>query len=173
MSREIFLIDANSLITPHLQFYPFDFAPGFWAQIESHIKDGSIKILDMVMAEILRGSETDPLKSWMTNLEIEPIDRREKKILEKYAEIVRYLQAAPVYKPSALTEWSRETIADPWLIATAAACHYTVITFEAHSGGLNAKNPNKFAKIPDVADVFGVKTQQLYYMMRTLDFKLS
>ena len=30
MSKEIFLIDANSLITPHLTFYPFDFAPGFW-----------------------------------------------------------------------------------------------------------------------------------------------
>lgn len=173
MSQETFLIDANSLITPHLQFYPFDFAPGFWAQIEGHIKDGSIKILDMVAAEILRGSETDALKSWMENLEIETIDRREEKIVEKYAEIVQYLQNTRVYKPSALAEWSKGTVADPWLIATAAAYHYTVITFEAHSGGLNEKNPNKFAKIPDVADVFGVKTQQLYYMMRTLDFKLS
>ena len=29
MSEAIFLIDSNSLITPHLTYYPFDFAPGF------------------------------------------------------------------------------------------------------------------------------------------------
>lgn len=33
MSEAIFLIDSNSLITPHLTYYPFDFAPGFWNQI--------------------------------------------------------------------------------------------------------------------------------------------
>ena len=37
MSSSIFLIDANSLITPHLTYYPFDFAPGFWEQIERPI----------------------------------------------------------------------------------------------------------------------------------------
>ena len=57
MSEEIFLIDANSLITPHLTFYPFDFAPGFWSQLEQSIQDGRIAILDMVKAEILHGND--------------------------------------------------------------------------------------------------------------------
>lgn len=29
MADELFLIDANALITPHLTYYPFDFAPQF------------------------------------------------------------------------------------------------------------------------------------------------
>ena len=40
MSKEIFLIDANSLITPHLTYYPFDFAESFWSQMEEHIQNG-------------------------------------------------------------------------------------------------------------------------------------
>ena len=51
---ELFLIDANSLITPFLSYYPFDFAPSFWSQISDHISNGSIVILDMVKAEILK-----------------------------------------------------------------------------------------------------------------------
>ena len=68
MSKEIFLIDANSLITPHLTFYPFDFAPGFWNQLERPIKDGRIVVLDMVKAEILHGN--DSLKEWMEELDV-------------------------------------------------------------------------------------------------------
>lgn len=173
MSQEIFLIDANSLITPHLQFYPFDLVPGFWTQIEEHIKNGSIKILDMVRAEILQGRGTDDLKIWMESINVDVIDRRKQEIIEQYAAVVQYLQSSPLYKPSALAEWSRGTVADPWLIATAAAYHYTLITFEKPSGGLSVKTPNKVAKIPDIANEFGVKTQSLYYLMRSLGLKLS
>ena len=48
MSYKIFLIDSNSLITPYKNYYPFDFAPGFWLQIEQSIKYGEIAILDIV-----------------------------------------------------------------------------------------------------------------------------
>ena len=67
MNNEIFLIDANSLITPYLTFYPFDFAPGFWQQLANSIRNGQVAILDVVKAEILRGN--DELKSWMNQLE--------------------------------------------------------------------------------------------------------
>lgn len=172
MKRDIFLIDSNSLITPQLEYYPFDFAPGFWSQMGNHIKAGSIKILDMVKSEILRGKETDDLKIWMGNLDVKSIDHREPEILEKYAAVVQYLSGNKLYKPSALIEWSKESVADPWLIAVAAAYDYTIITFEKPSGGLSEHTPNRVAKIPDVATVFGVKTQSLYYLMRSLGFKL-
>ena len=68
MSEAIFLIDSNSLITPHLTYYPFDFAPGFWNQMEQAIKNGKIAILDIVRSEILQGN--DSLKEWMNALEI-------------------------------------------------------------------------------------------------------
>ena len=68
MDREIFLIDSNSLITPHLEYYPFDFAESFWKQMEDHIVEGRIVILDVVKAEILMGK--DSLQEWMEGLNI-------------------------------------------------------------------------------------------------------
>lgn len=171
MNREIFLIDANVLVTPKLSFYPFDFAPSFWTQMETHISNGSIAILDLVRGEILQGN--DELKDWMGKVAIGTlVDRRNAAILENYSAVLQHLQENPCYKPSALAEWARTTVADPWLIATAAAYNYTIITFEAHNPGLNDRNPSKVAKIPDVADVFGVKTENLYYLMRVLGFQL-
>lgn len=63
-------------------------------------------------------------------------------------------------------------IADPWLIAAAAVNDYTIITAEVPSSGLSPKTQNKSAKIPDVARAFGVKSNNLYYMMRTLGIKI-
>ncbi|MDE6568072.1 MAG: DUF4411 family protein [Lachnospiraceae bacterium] len=123
MSSNNFLIDANSFITPYLTYYPFDFAPSFWTQMEQAINDGTIVILDMVKSEILQGN--DALREWMANLDIGAyIDHREPGILERYGAILRYIQENPCYKSSALAEWSRGSVADPWLIATAAAYNH-------------------------------------------------
>lgn len=171
MSNSIFLIDANSLITPHLNYYPFDFAPGFWEQIEHPIKDGRIAVLDLVKDEILQGN--DSLKDWMTDLSIGTlIDHREPKILAEYASILQYIQQNPCYKPSALQEWSNSKVADAWLIATASVYNLFLVTFEARNTGLNSRNPSKEAKIPDVAKSFGVETITLFQMIRDLGIQL-
>ena len=171
MEKELFLIDANSLITPYLTFYSFDLAKTFWNQMEWHIQNGNIAILDLVKSEVLKGK--DSLKEWMENIEVgQLIDHREPAIIVKYREVLRYIQDNPAYKPAALTEWSREEVADPWLIAAAAIGNYTIISFEIANKGLNTHNPSKNAKIPDVAKVFNVEVQNLYYMMRVLKFSL-
>lgn len=165
------MIDANSLITPYLTFYPFDFAPGFWEQMEKAIADGKIAILDMVRSEILQGN--DSLKEWMDNLKISVyLDHRQPDILAKYSAVLQHIQNNPCYKPSALAEWSNGSVADPWLIATASAYGYNLVTFEVPNKGLNCKNPSKNAKIPDIAKIFGVETVDLYHMIRKLGFKL-
>ncbi|WP_315576206.1 DUF4411 family protein [Oribacterium parvum] len=171
MEKELFLIDANSLITPYLTFYSFDLAKTFWNQMEWHIQNGSIAILDLVKLEVLKGK--DSLKEWMENIEVgQLIDHREPAIIVKYGEVLRHIQDNPAYKPAALTEWSREDVADPWLIASAVVGNYTIISFEIANKGLNTHNPSKNAKIPDVAKVFKVEVQNLYYMMRVLKFSL-
>lgn len=171
MSNNVFLIDANSLITPYLTYYSFDLAPPFWTQIERLIKDGKIAVLDMVKNEIMQGK--DKLKEWVNNLEINTyIDHREPIILKKYSAILQYIQNNPCYKPSALTEWSRENVADPWLIAAASVYNYTLVTFEVPNKGLNTRNPSKNAKIPDIAEEFDVEVVNLFHMMRRLDVKL-
>lgn len=42
MEKELFLIDANSLITPYLTFYPFDLVKTFWNQMEVHTRQSCL-----------------------------------------------------------------------------------------------------------------------------------
>ena len=96
MEKELFLIDANSLITPYLTFYPFDLVKTFWNQMEWHIQNGNIAILDLVKSEVLKGK--DSLKEWMENIEVgQLLDHREPAIIVKYGEVLRHIQDNPAY----------------------------------------------------------------------------
>ena len=109
----------------------------------------------------------------MDGLEIRKlVDHREPVILAKYVAVLQHIQENPCYRATALTEWARGTVADAWLVATASAYGYTIITFEGPNNGLNPETPSKKAKIPDVARVFDVKAETLFYMMRELGFSL-
>ena len=171
MAQEKFLIDANVFITPYRQYYPFDLAPSFWEKLEELIKDGTIVVMDMVKAEILQS--TDDLSAWMGSLVIgDYLDRRQPEIIAKYTAVLTHLQTNPCYQEAALHEWSRATVADPWLIATAAAKGYTIITLETPNKNLSPSNPTKRPKIPDVASALEVETQNLFYLMRKSNFRL-
>lgn len=169
MSKETFLIDSNSFMEPSNRYYSFDIAPGFWKQLTPHINLGRIIILDMVKAEVVNGN--DELSNWMSKLNSPIMDHRENAIIKKYAEVLEFVRSNPCYQEAALHEWSESNIADAWLIATAAVHGYTLITFEK-TAKPNSNSPSKNAKIPDVAMAFDVKTDNLFYMMRQLGFKL-
>ena len=100
------------------------------------------------------------------------LDRRQPEIIAKYTAVLTHLQTNPCYQEAALHEWSRATVADPWLIATAAAKGYTIITLETPNKNLSPSNPTKRPKIPDVASALEVETQNLFYLMRKLNFRL-
>ncbi len=38
MSKEIFLVDTNTFITPYKTYYLFDFASSFWTFLRSTLK---------------------------------------------------------------------------------------------------------------------------------------
>ena len=171
MVEEKFLIDSNSFMTPYRRYYAFDLVPTYWEELSKHMGTGRMILLDMVKDEIDKGK--DDLADW--------IDRQtgfvicnhvEPSIISKYQEVLQYVQNCGLYKEQALQTWAPAYIADPWLIAAAAVNDYTIITAEVPSSGLSPKTPNKGAKIPDVARAFGVKSNNLYYMMRTLGIKI-
>ena len=170
-SKEIFLIDSNSLITPYKLYYPFDFAKRFWDQLYDKIMQREVIILDLVTDELLKGK--DELSEWIERIDRSLIlDRREQEILAKYREILTYIQTCGLYKEKALINWAHANIADPWLIATAFTYGYTVITLEKSNGGLKGQNKLGSAKIPDVCDAFHVPCKDLFYMMRALSFRI-
>ena len=172
IASERFLIDANAIITPYLNYYPFDFAPKFWEQLEINIENGSITILDLVKDEITKGE--DSLSEWLKKISIGSfVDHRDGAIVGKYSEILQYIQTAGCYNSNALIKWSQNNVADPWLIATAKICNYTIITFEKPVGSLSDRNPSGNPKIPDICTKFEVEYNDLFYMMRQLSFKLG
>lgn len=168
---EKFLINSNSFMTPYRQYYAFDLIPTYWEEIAKCTNSGRLILLDMVKAEIDKGK--DDLADWLSRQAGFVIcNHISSEIISKYQEILQYIQTCRLYKEQALQIWSNGDVADPWLIAAAAVNDYTIITAEVPSGGLSVKNPNRYAKIPDVASVFGVRTGNLYYMMRKLGIKI-
>ena len=74
-----------------------------------------------------------------------------------------------MYSDKALRNWSDVNVADPWLIATASTLGYTLVTFETSAGIISVNNPSGKPKIPDVARMFDVKCENLFYFMRKMN----
>ena len=171
-SSEKFLIDANTLMTASRFFYAYDLIPSFWGIFEEKIKAGNIVLLDMVKAEIDKGQ--DELKQWVSERkhEFQVCNHVDSEIIPKYAEVMQYIQECGFYNEKGLNDWARNEVADPWLIAAAAAKGYKLITIEQSAGPLNVKNKCGRVKIPDVAKHFNVEVHTLYHMMRQLKMKI-
>ena len=166
---EKYLIDANSLIRPARAYYPFDFAPSFWQQLRPKISLDKIAVLDKVRDELLKG--TDELSAWISDLPNECIlSTQDIQILQKYRDVLNFIQQSDQYSEAALRLWSRENVADPWLIAVAAAYDYTILSFEQSAGRITTRSNNP--KLPDVARHFQVPYTSLFDMMRQEHFRL-
>lgn len=164
---EIFLADANSFIMPYRLYYAFDLVPAYWDVLIEQIKSHRIVVLDMVKSEIDKGK--DELSSWLSDIdELTVIPHVNEVTINKYQQILQFVASSGFYKDSALEIWAQTNVADPWLIASAAAQGYTLVTEEHGTGVLSTKNKQKVAKIPDVAERFEVKTINVFEMMRRL-----
>lgn len=164
-----YLIDANSLIRPSRAYYPFDFAPSFWQQLRPKISLDKIAVLDKVRDEILKG--TDELSAWISDLPNECIlSTQDIQIIQMYRDVLSFIQQSDQYSEAALRLWSRENVADPWLIAVAAAYDYTILSFEQSAGRITTRSNNP--KLPDVAHHFQVPYTSLFNMMRQECFRL-
>ena len=125
----------------------------------------------MVKDEVSKGQ--DDLANWLKEQSgFVFCNHKSEEIVNKYQQILQYIQTCGLYKEQALHAWAQGDVADPWLIAAASVNNYTIITLEVSSGNLSKNTPNKNAKIPDVARNFGVKTNNLYYMMRQLKISI-
>lgn len=169
---EKFLIDANTLMAAARLYYAYDLLPSFWKVFGDKLKEGNVVLLDLVKNEIDKGE--DELQQWVMERQhdFQYCNHVDSEIVSKYASVMQYIHECGLYNEKGLNSWAKNNVADPWLIATAIAKGYTIITFEQSAGPLNPKNKSGKVKIPDVASYFGVKVQNLYYMMRQLKIKI-
>ncbi|MDR1532175.1 MAG: DUF4411 family protein [Clostridiales bacterium] len=125
----------------------------------------------MVLAEVSKCN--DEFATWIVGVGLTHIDHRNLAIFSKYREVLTHIQTSTeLYNSKALAEWSDNNRADAWLVATAMAFGYKLVTFERPNNSLGT-TLSSHLKIPAVAGNFGVKCCSLYEMMRDLAFKFS
>ena len=51
----LYLLDANTFIRAKNDFYAYDIVPTFWQVLLEKFRSGSVKVIDAVFEELLRG----------------------------------------------------------------------------------------------------------------------
>jgi hypothetical protein len=166
-----FLIDSNCLMDPFNKYYgpKFSLSKGFWDPLSGLVKSGSVGILDVVRNEVLNKENPDELDEWLKDIDSYVISTKSsRQIVSGYADVINFLGTqGDLFRPSALMEWSVETVADPWLIAAANYLDATVVTFEKYVP-VTPNQPAGKPKIPTVAKFFDVQCATLFEFMRVV-----
>lgn len=163
-----YILDSNVFIEAHRRYYSFDIAPGFWKFLIDNAKENILLSIDRVYVELTKGK--DELAKWIekefgfafikTNTD--------SKILTKYAELMKWANSQTQYSQNAVDEFAQVENADPWIIATAIANKYTIVTHEVLDSSIKKKIP-----IPNVCQDFSVNYIDTFKLLRELDFKFS
>ena len=165
MSSKAFLIDSNVLMNVY-RLFGIDTAPYFWDTIKERIESHEIIIIDSVKNEIDSGK--DELAEWVDSIPKEYIyDHRKEDILLCYSKIMEDVSNKEEYTESAFFKWADEKSADPWIVSTAWANSFTIVTNETGKAPV-AGSPLSNAKIPTIAAKHGVETITLRQMMKKM-----
>ena len=117
-------------------YYPFDFAQGFWDQLEEKLKLDNVSVLDVVVSEVSRLE--DELSTWIGGLEdFEALSVKAAPFVVNYGKVLTFVQDCGLYREEALRNWARGDIADPWLIAVAMDTGATIITEESSASAIS------------------------------------
>lgn len=163
MPNKLYLLDANVIIHAHDYYYNMARVPEFWSWILHHAENGSLKMPFETMDEVKGGVEALHAQ-W-----IRTADVRDRLLLDE--ELDSDLVADIVdgsYAPD-LTEVEVEKIgADPFLISYAMADPEGRIIVSNETPKPSAIRANR--KIPDVCKDYGVRCQNVYSLLKHLDF---
>lgn len=165
-----YVLDANLFIQPFRLYYPFDFAPGFWAHFESVLSDSDVLLIKEVKNELTKGK--DALDQWIESLTINEniiLDEIEKN--KAYGEVIKFIDRSEYYKPAALRVWADISVADPWIIASANIINGTIVTLEQSAGKITITSPSGKPRIPDIAKYFDISCINLFDFMRIKGFE--
>ena len=152
-------IDASVFIQAKNGPYGFDIVPGFWAFLDGMSQSGAVASSSQVYDELIADSE-DELSAWARErrgppLFVEPDDR----VQEALGGIADHVIGS--YERNQAAQFLRG--ADPWLIAHVVAYGGSVATQETRVDASSKK-----VKIPNVCDVFGIESVNMFRMLRAL-----
>lgn len=163
-----YILDSNVFIEAHRRYYSFDLAPSFWKFLIENAKANKLLSIDRVYEELTKGN--DKLAEWVKkefNFAFIPT-YNDTEILRKYAELMKWANSQTQYSQNAKDEFARVENADAWIVATAIAKNFTVVTHEVLDSNIKKKIP-----IPNVCKDFNVYYINTFELMRKLNFKFN
>lgn len=132
---EVFLLDTNVFIEPKSRWYPFDVVPGYWDFLRQELGGEHVRSIVHVYNE-LQG-HADELSDWAKRIGRKQFEdcADDSGVFLRYLEVASYVQSLEGDKPgqkrrSAIEEFLREGVADPWLVAHASVYGETLVTQE-------------------------------------------
>lgn len=154
-----YIFDTNIFIRSKNEM-PMEVWPTFWRRMAEMINSGQVYSSIEVKAEIDRGN--DELTSWIhDNASDSFYYAIDDEVLAKYADTQNWAQSNPVFHENARQEFA--TVADAYLVATAAAKGLTLVTYETSDPSCKRR-----VKIPDACNAIGVRYCDLNTALREM-----
>lgn len=158
-----YLFDTNIFIRSKNEM-PEEIWPTFWMRMAELIQDGKIFTTEKVKEEIERGK--DELTQWMkANETLGFYCSVDSDVLNKYSEVQNWAKNTNRFTQIALDDFAR--VADAYLVATAAAKGWTLVTYEVFD-----PHCKKRVKIPDACNALGVRICDLNTAFRDLGVRV-
>jgi hypothetical protein len=157
-----YLIDANVFIQAKNFHYRFGFCQAFWEWLIDAHQTGIVFSIDKVRKELNKGKKDDPVRTWMSKLpeSFFIADIADSQVRQQYTQLMNWSTSNSHYLPQAKAEFASSDEADAFLVATALAHNFIIVTQEV-------SNPHRKNKVmlPDAADKFGVKNIFIYELL--------
>ena len=157
-----YLIDANVFIQAKNFHYRFDFCAAFWQWLEKGYQSDVIYSIDKVRKELKNGKAEDKARLWAEAMPVDffVADVKDPQVMQAYSQLMQWAVTNTHYRPQAKDEFARFEVADAFLIATAKAHDYTLVTHE-----LSNPLSKKRILIPDAANAMQVDSIQIYDLL--------
>ncbi|MCY4567499.1 MAG: DUF4411 family protein [Candidatus Poribacteria bacterium] len=140
----IYSLDTSALIAAFHERYPIENFPSLWDKIEELIKNGRLKMSQIVFDEAMRDTK---IKQWCNENQLKPDFQAaiDESVQEQVSEVLSEF-------PRLVDNRTGKSGADPWVIALALTDeNYIVVTEE------NPTNSENRPKIPDVCAHFNLQ----------------
>lgn len=151
-----YLLDTNVFIQAKNLHYGLDFCPAFWDWLVEKHNEGEVLSIAMVLDELLAGA--DELTDWANARGASFFPDTDATVVPSLSKVADWVNTHADYTPAAKSTFLQ--VADYYLVATAHAKDYTLVTHEV------AAPSRKVVKIPNACIAMKVRYASPYQMLR-------
>ena len=165
-----YLLDTNIYINFYERYYQFDFFPSFWEKIKAII-NSQVVLPDIVVNEHY---QDESFKKWLEDNFVGTCCKY-KDYADLWGEVIQHIATHDCYSEKALTNdksWTREKIADGWLVAIAKKDNLVIVTSETKNFNLNKNQPTQSPKVPDIANDLGIRCIDMNTFFQEIGLKI-